>query len=370
MSIRRASSWLLIAGLAACAPAKQVVVVQKEGPADEPDVPSVPTAEDFGVSFEGDVPADWKRYGMLQCENEKRETCAVANMPLLGQLDHRLVAPLKAYVQKFADAKGEVTWLGTKGASVVTVDHAVHGTLDNGCWLTSQTTLIETAMANRPELALTGRAVVFHGLGGDSALELPQQLHRLLWQYLHQVENVQSQVKNAHPPAQSYLSLKEFVGDETAAGLKSTSLGNTKLESPTLVSALQRGEMLAIAYGRYQADVGAPDSKGNRPLIFTRLSQHKVAVSGFRPGTYPVVINDVGDGKRHLVRVTTDWRSLTYTVKDSAGKVTTIDSSKLVVGPKFEGRSLIVYEGAEDITVGERHRQALFLDESTTLSVP
>jgi hypothetical protein len=117
-------------------------------------------------------------------------------------------------------------------------------------------------------------------------------------------------------------------------------------------------------------NLGAPDPNGNRTLSFTRVSQHKVAVSGFRPGAYPVVINDVGDGRRHLVRVTTDWRSLTYTAKDAAGQVTTVDASKLTADPKFDGRSLIVYEGAEDITLGESRRMAFFLDDCKTLSVP
>ncbi len=366
MTIHRVLLCWLIAGAAGCAPTLQIV--EKEGPQDEPNVPSVPTADDFGVKFDGDIPADWKRYGNLQCESDKRETCAVTNMPLLKQGDGHLIAPLKAFMQKYADANGDLTWPTMKGPVVEPIERAVvGGLLGEGCWLTSQTTLIETAIANKPGLALSGRAVEFNAVADDPMLGLSKPEHQMLWQYQHSGELAQSKVKHTQPPAKPYLTLAEFAGD---AGGKAGSLGRTRLESPTLVSALQSGELLAIAYGRYQVDVGAPDQNGNRTLSFTRLSQHKVAVSGFRPGAYPVVINDVGDGKRHLVRITTDWRSLTYTSKDSAGHVTTVDASKLTADPKFDGRSLIVYEGAEDITLGESKRQAFFLDDCATLSMP
>jgi hypothetical protein len=369
-SFHRAARWLLLAGLAACTPLSQTVVVAEGGPDDDPDGPPVPTPDGFGVGYRGDPPGDWKQYGDLLCESEKRESCVVAKMPLLAQTDHRLVAPLTAHVKKYANAQGEVKVLSGGQIKPVTVDHAVHGTLNNGCWMTSQTTLIQTAIANKPGLPLTGRAVAFAGVGADPALDLLKPQHQLLWQYIHETDWVEGQAKHTQPPPLNYVSLREFAGDLAAAGVKMGSLGRTRLESPAIVAALQKGELLAFAYGRYQVNIGAPGKDGRRPLTFTRASQHKVAVSGFRPGTYPVVINDVGDGKRHHVRVTANWRSLKYTSKDSAGTVTTVDASKLDIDPKFDGRSFVAYEGAEEITLDEPHGRVFFLDDCVTLSVP
>src|SRR5262249_52070449 len=124
---------------------------------------------------------------------------------------------------------------------------------------------------------------------------------------------------------------------------------------------------------RYQLDVGLPDHAGVRTVTLERMSQHKVAVSGFHPGKYPLLINDVGNGQHHLVRVTGDWGSLTYQLKvhgAQGDRVETIPFAKLKVDATMVAASVVVYEGSEEISLDRPDQQLFILDECQALYVP
>ena len=70
-----------------------------------------------------------------------------------------------------------------------------------------------------------------------------------------------------------------------------------------------------IAYARYKPTVGKTAGKNigavaalpGSKIDFEFVGQHKVVFSGFRNGAeYPLLINDVGNGKRYYVKLSND----------------------------------------------------------------
>ncbi len=123
-------------------------------PPPMPHVPRVPTTAAFGRPFVKAVPPGWIRSGHLFCDSPARDACMAAGMPMIAQGDPRLLEPLKAYVRRYADARGEVVWsepdLGI-GPTAKSVDAFAADVLDNGCYIASLTTLMSTALGNMPD---------------------------------------------------------------------------------------------------------------------------------------------------------------------------------------------------------------------------
>ncbi len=70
---------------------------------------------------------------------------------------------------------------------------------------------------------------------------------------------------------------------------------------------MECGFVVMIAYERLVPSATFADSLGGWHVKFERKQhiQHKVVFSGFQPGPFPLLINDVGSGSRHKVRLVT-----------------------------------------------------------------
>jgi hypothetical protein len=230
--------------------------------------------------------------GILDCDAMGR-ICVVRNMPHLVQSDPRVVS--------------DVREMG--GA---------------GCYDTSIVTVALTALANRAKgLQPAGRTRFFEDIDGTPAM--PKEVAQLSQQY-RWVKQYQSERALAAKGQYSGRIVQPLYFDEVLADFGkigqscdpytfgacgepvSNGAGNAfrtfvrgdEITNEYVIGRMKAGYVMMIAYARYQP----VDQQG--PQTFVRKSQHKVVFAGFQPGKYPLLVNNVGDGRMMRARLTTD----------------------------------------------------------------
>jgi hypothetical protein len=321
-------------------------------------------------------------------------------MPLLQQSDPRLSGPLAAFLSQY-EVNGVLAITDTHNNFVLdskgmpfTAASKAQEQLSVGCYITSQVTVIMTSIANRAEsVPLTGQTALFNALGtqggkiGDNPLvgrtrlpgNLPADLQKLLWQYEHHF--IAEYINHTKPIGQQvrYLYFPAVVSD-VSGGLQDVSCdlinngycgtgeitglnGNghalvnwkptaTDPTNESIKALMEADRVVLIAYGRY-APTTSYDPKSNTLTVsLAKTSQHKIAVSGFQPGKFPLLINDVGNGQRYKVRLSSDLASLKFTARGAGlfGGLTRrvryeFKDSK---GNAVTGRPFLAYEGVSE----------------------
>lgn len=302
-------------------------------------------------------------HGDLRCKTAALDECVVANMPLMNQTDPSLHAPLVQYSGKYKIASGphtgKIEW--SEPQFGIGPDYYMPGVfatniMDNGCYITALTTLEIAALANTPVgTAVQPRAKTLAGVNGLAGLG--PDLSKLEWQYRRWADKLQPNTSDpSQPGTPDFLELDEFAGDFPPGVLTFTDEWNpTHATASDFTGGMIANKTYLIAYQRYNVSAGKTDASGKIHVKLSYDSHHKIAVSGFQPGTYPLLIDDVGNGQRYQVRVTSDVKSITFTQSGAAA----ISPSKLVVdAPTGSPNPLtgpvvyLVYEGADDVTVG------------------
>ena len=231
--------------------------------------------------------ASWKG-GNLEC-SEDRLSCTVRNMPLLAQADPALDSDIKEM--------GLV-----------------------GCYDTSILTVILTALANRdPSFVPHGRTKVLMSVPASrsASKEIEQLSQEYRWAkagqnketvngkivqplYLHEVvANFDTIVEPCDP-----LTYGNCGAASNMAGraFRTWANGNS-ITNKSVIDLMRKGYVLLIGFERYLP------KKTNTGFSFENIGHHKVVISGFQPGKYPLLINDVGSGVRKRARLTTDLAS-------------------------------------------------------------
>lgn len=225
------------------------------------------------------------RKGILECDRPGT-TCNVANMPLLSQSDPR-------------------------------IDNDVKDMEDYGCYDTSIVTVVLTALADRePSLNFSGRTRDFSQI---TARDLkPKEIEQLSQQYRwakeHQAnvlvgrkiiqplyfDEVLADFGKINEPCDPYTYGKCAAASNQAGDTFRTFVTNQNVTNEYIIDLMRQGYVTMIAYARYNPVI----EQGK--LTFQLDSRHKVVFSGFQPGEYPLLINDVSNGKQFRVRLTTD----------------------------------------------------------------
>jgi hypothetical protein len=227
----------------------------------------------------------------INCPSGTNNACTVRNMPLLHQASNLIDVDIP---QAYKDV---------------------------GCYDTSITSVIHAELGNRvSSQALTGRTSVFNAIaagnnGASPPLTTTRPYEKLSQFYrwvvagkpLHFPEVLasfagtkRSSPSNCNPNVYGSCGWLTNVGDDFAgvAHRDFLCLGNCSASQPNIdylsndyfKSRMNNGEAMVLGYVRYRASVDS-----NRNLTFVPTDgMHKVAVSGYQPGTYPLLINDVG----------------------------------------------------------------------------
>jgi hypothetical protein len=258
---------------------------------------NVPTPSHFAHPVTKYIPLP-EKHGILACESEW-QYCRVRNMPLILQTDPRLYLPAKlAYLPPV------------------------------GCYDTSIVTIVLTALANRdPKLSVVNRSKMFMDIPSSGAV--PKEVEQLKQQYVWAYDFQHGVAAGGKVPNPMYIheALADAGGGKmnekcdpysyrscsdasnTAGRAFSQSVQDDSVTNASIIGLMKTGYATLVAFARYQM-VAIPDGRGgvaSRKLV--RESQHKVVFSGFQPGKYPLLINDVGNGHRYRVRLSTDLSS-------------------------------------------------------------
>lgn len=321
-------------------------------------------------------------HGDLRCRSSAIDDCIVANMPLLGQMDPRLQAPLATYSSRYAvnsgPNRGEIIWSEPQfsiGPTPYSSTDFANNIMGNGCYITSLTTLEAAALANQT-VAPTARARTLAQIDAGAFMHGDASINRLEWQYQRWADKLQPNLTDPSQPSNpDFLELEEFAGDFPLGSVAFHDYPNPGvLSAASLVSGMKGGATYLIAFQRYNVTLASSRSAGRVHLALAYDSHHKIAVSGFQPGTYPILINDVGNGRRYRVRLTTDVRSIPFT-ETVSGHNQTIPSSEVMLdmpaGYPPSPRLYLVYEGADDVAVGNGGQLFVIEDiQSLTVGAP
>lgn len=339
--------------------------------------PNQRTTADFGKPFVRETPANWLRMGNLVCDTPAQTACVIANMPLVSQVDPNLRAPLAAYVARYTNPDGKIVWAEPQfqiPPTPMTPDAFVSGIQDNGCYISSITTIMDAALANMAKnMRPGGRVAQYRAIAADPAHGLATPLAHLLWQYERWADKLQPNRRDPQQPSSpDFLELDEFAAAFPGGAANFSGVDNPAgLTNAQVISGVKSGRMGLIAYVRYAVSVGPPDASGHMQMTLTKTSQHKVAVAGFDNSAYPVLVNDVGDGMHRLIRFSSDWSATKYTMKNpQTGAIEAVPFSRLKVDPKFASRTLIFYEDHDEVRLNDRNRFVIVVENYATLFVP
>lgn len=247
----------------------------------------------------------------LDCPNGVGSACTVPNMPLLHQNSDQVDVDIGQNIK------------------------------DNGCYDTSVASITSMALTNRGGLQpLANRSSTFHTItAGNNGKNPPaattREYEQLSQQYRWTQKHYADRANNVNPAVQPFYFaevLSDFPAQKKrtypancdprtygsctwstliAAGFAGASFrdffdGTAAQVGNDYVKALMgEGFGVLAAYGRYNAVPCADDASFT---CFNRASQHKVVFSGTfaDTDTYPLRINDVGDGKQYKVRLSSD----------------------------------------------------------------
>ena len=127
-----------------------------------------------------------------------------------------------------------------------------------------------------------------------------------------------------------------------------------------IIGLMQSGTVPMIAYGRYDPVLSLNAWHTGLIVTFKKSSQHKVVFSGFQPGEYPLLINDVGNGQRYRVRLSSNLNELKfYSAENPSTKL------PLMFDPAFTGRPFLIYEGEDKKT----NPQVFFIEHYDGLKI-
>jgi hypothetical protein len=292
-----------------------------------------PTQKGFGVPLRKVEYTSAVNQGILSCQRGNLgilANCVVRNMPLLTQTDPRLDADIKDM-----------------------------GPL--GCYDTSIATVILTALANRTNtLPLKGRTKEFAEVPADG--NIPKEVERLSWFYRTAKKASKGEKdKNGKLIQSLYFSevladfgkINESCDPYIFANCKSATnqYGHAYYEfadgknwtNDFFIKKMREGYAMFIAYARYVPNISM--EKGKPKIKFTLDSVHKVVFSGFQIGNkYPLLINDVGDGMQHRVRLTTDLSERKFVLKGST-KAQSFAETDIIYPPEVKTATFMEYEG-------------------------
>lgn len=241
--------------------------------------------------------------GILECSRNVDE-CVIANMPLLWQSDPR-------------------------------IDPDVQSNSTDGCYDTSIVTVILAALANRnQQLQPGGRTKIFMNIpaGEDSHSQpVPKEIKQLSQQYRWQIHShtdvgvqpffmteVVADFGAISQPCNPFV-YGNCEKDTNGAAQAFSTWVTEDIPNIHVINLMKEGYVPLAGY-QFWAPTVTTNADGTKSVKFTPKGQHKVAFSGFQQGKYPLLINDVGDGTQHRVRLTTDlsaylgtqFQSVTY----------------------------------------------------------
>ncbi len=330
----------------------------------------VPTKPGFGTPHTPPKAFPVKS-GDLVCTDKTLDHCMVNHMPLLLQTNPALLAPLASYSTKYmvksGANRGKIMWSEPQfsiGPTPYLPNDFANNIMGNGCYITSLTTVENAALANLPRgVTVGGRAVTFNKITANSLVAGAKPLNQLEWQYERWADKLQPNMKDPTQPSPTdFLELSEFAADLGPKAASSTVIDPSTITAKGLIDKLKARTYFVIEYRRYDVKASMPDKNGNIKLTLSYASHHKVAISGFQPGAYPLLIDDVGNGQRYRVRLTSSIGAipLTEAVRaanpKSGGAIkafttVTLPASKLtVVNPPFPHTVYLVYEG-QSVTI-------------------
>ena len=368
----------------------------------------VPTAANFGQPINVDFGGYTRKKGNILLCKATIDECIVANMPLLWQKDSRLIAPLTAFLAGY-EVNGSLPITDDDGkpqtdgnGKLYTAATFAPYYLSVGCFITSQVTVTITSLANRAgSVPLTGQTATFDAIGGQGKIgvvggtgqlpgNLPASLSKLLWQYEHHF--IFQEIDKNKPDNQKtrYLGFPAVVSDvsgglqqpcdlikdtvckwgEIITGLNgnghalaSWSPAAAELNNDTVKALMQADRVILLAYGRYTPTVSLEVNSG-------RPGMHKIAVSGFQPGKFPLLINDVGNGQRYKVRLSSDLGSLRFSAGQLGGsrrntKIRYVLKHADGTVVEIPGWPFLAYEGDSEKT----NPQVFFIDHYNYLHV-
>jgi hypothetical protein len=325
----------------------------------------VPTRADFGVPHLVSAVRP-VAHGDLRCTSSALDDCVVANMPLLFQMDQRLLAPLEAYSARYEVKRGpdfgRIIWAEPQyniAPTAYTPADFASNIMGYGCYITALTTLEEAAFANQNG-APTARARTLAQIDAGDLMPGGAPINRLEWQYRRWADKLQPNLADpSDPSSPDFLQLEEFAGDFPSGSVAYRDYPNPgELSAASLINGMKAGATYLIAFQRYNVTI-ASGRGGPVTLALTYDSHHKVAVSGFQPGPYPILINDVGNGKRYRVRLTTDIHSIPFSETISGGSYVIPPGQIMIDIPTTSPvpfpappRLYLLYEGADNVAVG------------------
>jgi len=299
-------------------------------------------------------------YGDLNCTTTVLENCMVANMPLLSQVNAALIKPLVAYASKYVvktgPNAGQIIWSEPQfsiGPTPYTPTAFAQNISDNGCYITSITTIEHAALLNNSTLRLSGRAAIFKKVSAGQFVSGPKALNQLEWQYRRWADKLQPNKKNpSQPSSPDFLELEEFAPD-LAPPATGQFVSPASVTSNSLIAAMKKNTTYVIEFSRYSVRVSKPTSKRARRLTLSFASQHKIAISGFQPGTYPLLIDDVGNGERYRVRITSDLHSIHFTEAGTLGPRMIPSSELTLSNPPYTHPLYLIYEGQDHVALNK-----------------
>jgi len=109
----------------------------------------------------------------------------------------------------------------------------------------------------------------------------------------------------------------------------------SQITNDIIIDLMLSDTISLIAYNRLQPTLG----KDGVLTFQDNSSRHKIAVAGFQPGPYPLLLNDVGDGSRRYARISTNLREM-YLTNDGSQPPIHFDPKS----PFSEGSPFLMYE--------------------------
>lgn len=344
--------------------------------------PNMPTRANFGVVFNKGPLANFSfKHGVLSCVGIGLTDCTVTNMALIAQGgtgDTTLRDALAAYVQKYVVAsgpnKGMVVWSEPEfnlGPTPLLPADFAQRVLDNGCYIASLTTLENAVLANLAGAKPKFRAATFNAIDTNKLYTASKPYNQLLWQYERWADILQpNKADPTKPTPGDFLEFPEFGGDFTPPGQVAFPPLDG-LSDAKVIEAMKQDKLTLFEYQRYTPTVVFSPVKGTYAVTLTNVGQHKVAVSGFQPGSYPLTINDVGDGQARRVHITESLSDLKWSLKVPGKRwLKSIPASAINLDPTFAGQPILVYEGADNITLNDPTAQIIIIDATQELGQP
>src|SRR6185369_16883258 len=271
-----------------------------------------PTKANFGVVFHRPPIAQFtSKHGILSCVGLGMTDCTVTNMQLIAQgADADLKTALATYAQKYTVAsgvnKGMIVWSEPQfgiAPTPLTADAFAQRILDNGCYITSLTTIENALLADLGGAQPKNRTAQFNAVAAGSLYSGTKPYNQLLWQYERWADKLQpNKADPTQPSPTDFLEFGEFAADFTPPPPSDAASLDT-LTDQTVIDAMKQDRLTLFSYQRYHPTAVFSPAKGTYTVTLTNFGQHKVATSGFKPGKFALTINDVGDGQSRRVHI-------------------------------------------------------------------